>query len=174
MAGPTTRKLEPSISWLMYGSCTFRAEQGMRHINAERGMRNFNARKAAHTADCISKLTPPAFYSPPLYKHSAYLTAALLTACQFSHATVQTGLVFSYLNSFATTVQAVVLVLVWKSNQFGILNPERIRTWSCSCHTVWANVFWKYHIYIKIKCSPYIGRCLLTLARLHFTHEQQL
>ena len=73
----------------MYGSCTFRAERGMRHLNAKRGMRNFNARKAAHTAGCISKLTPPALYSPPLYEHSACLTAAL-TACQFSHATVQT------------------------------------------------------------------------------------
>ena len=34
--------LQPSISWLMYGSCTFRAERGMSHFNAKRGMRNLN------------------------------------------------------------------------------------------------------------------------------------
>ena len=165
----------------MYGLCTFRAERGMRHLNAKRGMRNFNARKAAHTAGCISKLTPPALYSPPLYEHSACLTADL-TACQFSHATVQT-LACIFLSQFlwhCCTSSApscgcsIVLVLVWKPNQFGVLNPERTITWSCSCHTVWANVFWNYHIYTKIKCSPYIGRCLLTLARLHFINEQQL
>ena len=40
-------KLEPSILWLMYSSCTFRAERGMSHFNAKRGMTNLNIKRRA-------------------------------------------------------------------------------------------------------------------------------
>ena len=59
-------KLEPVILLLLYGSSTFRAEQGMKLLNAKRGMRHCNPMTAAHKlAVHISKLTPPALYSPP-------------------------------------------------------------------------------------------------------------